>query len=84
MFRTNMYVNFMVRLMGRWNREVVESPLEMFKTHLDAYWYGICFSRGLGHCDFLRFLPTPLILRGLYVCICLLFEQSCALNKQNG
>ena len=42
MFHTNMYMNFfMVRLMGHWNRlfrEVVESPpLEIFRTHLDAY-----------------------------------------------
>ena len=40
-FCTNMWKNFMVRVMEHWNRlprEVVESPsMEIFKTHLDAY-----------------------------------------------
>ena len=40
-FHTNMWKNFfMVRVMEHWNRlprEVVESPMETFKTHVDAY-----------------------------------------------
>ena len=41
MFLTNMWKNsFMIRVMEHWNKlpsEVVESPMEIFKTHLDAY-----------------------------------------------
>ena len=40
-FCTNVQRNFfIVRVMEYWNRlpgEVVDSPLEIFKTHLDAY-----------------------------------------------
>ena len=40
-FCTNMQKNFFtVRVTEHWNRlprEVVESPVEMFKTHLDSY-----------------------------------------------
>jgi len=40
-FCTNMQKNFLtVRVTEHWNRlprEVVESPVEMFKTHLDSY-----------------------------------------------
>jgi len=40
-FHTNTWKNFfMVRVMEHWNRlpgEVVESPMETFKTHVDAY-----------------------------------------------
>ena len=40
-FHKNIWKNFFtVRVMEHWNRlptGVVESPLEIFKTHLDAY-----------------------------------------------
>ena len=39
-FCTNMWKNFfMVKVMKQWNRlpRVAESPLEIFKTHLDIY-----------------------------------------------
>ena len=40
LFHTNMQKNFFtLRVMDHWNslhREAVESPLEIFKTHLDA------------------------------------------------
>ena len=69
-FRTNTRKNFfMVRVMEHWNRlprEVVESPLEIFKAHLDAYLsnllQGTCFGRGIGPDDLSRSLPTPAIL----------------------
>lgn len=45
---------FKVRVTGHWNRllrEVAESPVEIFKTCLDAYLCDLlwvtCFSRGL-------------------------------------
>ena len=41
MFRTNMQkIFFTVRVTEHWNRlpkEAVESPLEIFRTHLDTY-----------------------------------------------
>ena len=40
-FRTNMWKTFFtVRVTEHWNRlpgEVVESPMEIFKTHVDTY-----------------------------------------------
>jgi len=46
---------FTVRVIEHWNRlprEVVESPLEIFKTILDTFicnlLQGTCFSRGVG------------------------------------
>ena len=44
-FHTNMQKNFFtVKVMEHWNRlprEVVESPMEIFKTCLDAYLYDL-------------------------------------------
>ena len=67
-FHTNVQKNFMVRVIEHWYRlpsEVVESP-SMFETHPDAYLcdllWGTCFSRGPGHNDLLRSLPTPAVL----------------------
>jgi len=78
-FCTNVQIFFMVRVTEHWSclaqplwalnslpKGVVESPMEIFKTHLDAYLCNLlgdsCFSRGVGLNDLLRSLPTPAIL----------------------
>jgi len=69
-FCSAMWKNFFkIRVMEHQNRlpkEVVESPMEIFKTHLDAYLYDLlcrtCLSRGVGLDDLLRSLPAPAIL----------------------
>ena len=69
-FYMNMLNNFFtVKMIEHWNRlpkEGGDSPLEVFKTCLDAYLcnllQGTCFSRKVGFDDLLRFLPTSLIL----------------------
>ena len=43
-FHTNKWKNFSVRMMELWHRlprEVVESPMEIFQTHLDSLLYDL-------------------------------------------
>ena len=61
--------NFTSRVIKHWDRlprEVVKSPLKIFKIHLDAFLCnllkGTCFSRCVGIDDSQRSLPTPKIL----------------------
>ena len=64
--RKNFYT---VKVVEHWNRlprGVVESPLEIFKTQLDAYLcnllQGTCFSKEVRFDDLMRFLSNPVIL----------------------
>lgn len=69
-FHTDIWMNFFkVRVMPHRNRlprEVVESPIEILKTHLDTCLYNLLyrihFSRGVGLGCLLRSLPAPAIL----------------------
>jgi len=57
----NIRKNFTLRMTEHWNKllgKVVESPLEIFKTHLDTFPCNLlkqtCFSRGVGLDDLQR------------------------------
>ena len=55
---------FSVRVTEHWNRlrgEAAESPLETFKTCVDAF-LGTCFRRVVGQHDLQKSLPSPTVL----------------------
>ena len=68
-FHTNMQKSFFaVRVTENWNglpTEVVESPMEIFKTHLNTYLCALLqvpALQGVGLEGLLRSLPTPGVL----------------------